>query len=252
MQTIQLTYKDNYAVAQLDRGKANPINVLMIHEIIDLVNAIANDDKTKGLILTGKEGFFTAGLDLLELSQLDHDGMKGFWKDFTKMMAALVSFRKPLIASITGHSPAGGCILAICCDYRVMAEGKYMIGLNEVPVGIIVPKHIHSLYAFWIGERNAYQNLMEGKLMTPDEALQIHLIDAVVPMSHVLEKAEEKMGHYLTFNETTWQQTKLNLRSEIIRQLQVPSEETFNATVDNWFSPEVQGILSKVLSGLKK
>ena len=247
MQTIQLTYKNNYAIAQLNRGKASPINLQMIHEIMDLVDIVANDSKIEGLILTGKEGFFTAGLSLL-----NHEGMKTFWKDFTLMMASLVSFPKPLIASITGHSPAGGCILAICCDYRIMAEGKYMIGLNEVPVGIIVPKHIHSLYAFWIGERNAYQNLLEGKLMSPEEALQIHLIDAVVPMDKVLEKAEEKMQQYLSFNAATWQRTKLNLRSQIIGQLQIPSENTFDATIDNWFSPEVQSILSKILSSLKK
>lgn len=252
MQTIQLTYKDGYAIAQLDRGKANPINMQMIQEIIGLADTIANDDKVNGLIITGKEGFFTAGLDLVELSQLDQDGMRNFWKEFTRMMAVLVSFPKPLIASITGHSPAGGCILAICCDYRVMAEGKYMIGLNEVPVGIIVPKHIHSLYAFWIGERNAYQNLMEGKLMTPDEAHHIHLIDLVVPANKVLEKAEEKMKHYLSFHTTTWQTTKRNLRSELIRQLQVPSDAAFDATITNWFSPEVREILSKTLSSLKR
>ncbi|TAH20241.1 MAG: enoyl-CoA hydratase/isomerase family protein [Cytophagales bacterium] len=252
MQTIQLTYKEGYAIAQLDRGKANPINLQMIRELIDLTAMMAEDSKVKGLILTGKEGYFTAGLDLMELSKLDHEGMKNFWKEFTHMMAALVSFPKPLIAAITGHSPAGGCILAICCDYRVMAEGKYMIGLNEVPVGIIVPKHIHSLYAFWIGERNAYQNLMEGKLMSPEEAHHIHLIDHVVPMSKVLEKAEEKMRHYIGFNEATWQTTKRHLRSELIKQLQVPSDAVFDATVANWFSPEVQGILSKIVSSLKK
>lgn len=88
--------------------------------------------------------------------------------------------------------------------------------------------------------------------MSPDEAHHIHLIDYVVPMSKVLEKAEEKMRHYIGFEEVTWRTTKQNLRSELVRQLQVPSDEAFDATVANWFSPEVQGILSKIVSSLKK
>ncbi len=252
MQTIQLTHKEGYTIAQLNRGKANPINLQMIQEISELAQHIANDSTVKGLILTGKEGYFSAGLDLLEMSRYNKAEMQLFWKNFTGMMLELVKFPKPLIAAISGHSPAGGCVLAVCCDYRVMAEGNYKIGLNEVPVGIIVPKHIHSLYAFWIGERNAYQNLMEGKLMSPQEAQQMQLLDAVVPLPEVLSKAEEKMRQYLAFDSFTWQRTKLNLRRELIKQLQIPDEETFAATIDHWFSAEVQGILGNILNSLKK
>jgi Delta3-Delta2-enoyl-CoA isomerase len=252
MQTIQLTYKNDYAIAQLDRGKANPINRQMIHEITELANQIAKNDSVNGLILLGKEGYFSAGLDLSELIQLNKAGMTSFWKDFTQMMAILVSFPKPLIAAVTGHAPAGGCILAICADYRVMAEGNYKIGLNEVPVGIIVPKHIHSLYSFWIGERTAYQNLMEGKMVNPDKALQMGLIDEVVHLTEVLTKAEEKLQHYLSFDGFTWRTTKRNLRSKLIAEMQHIDEKAFAATIDHWFSEEIQSNLNKILSSLKK
>lgn len=252
MQTIQLTHKNNYAIAQLDRGKANPINRQMIHEIMELVSQIEKDDAIKGLILTGKEGYFSAGLDLSELVQLDREGMTSFWKEFTKMMTALICFPKPLIAAVTGHAPAGGCILAICADYRVMAEGNYKIGLNEVPVGIIVPKHIHSVYSFWLGERTAYQNLMEGKMVAPDKALQIGLVDEVVNLQEVLAKTEEKMQLYLSFNSFTWRTTKMNLRKGLITEMQHIDDSAFAGTVDHWFSPEIQSLLSKILSGLKK
>jgi enoyl-CoA hydratase/carnithine racemase len=252
MQTIQLTHKEGYSIAQLDRGKANPINLQMIQELTDLVKNISHDNQVKGLIITGKEGYFSAGLDLLEMSKYNKTEMQYFWKNFTEMMLELVKFPKPLIAAISGHSPAGGCVLAICCDYRVMAEGNYKIGLNEIPVGIIVPKHIHSLYAFWVGERNAYQNLMEGRLMNPQEALQMQLLDAVVPLVEVLGKAEEKMKQYIGFDTIAWQTTKQNLRSGLVKQLQIPNEEAFAATTDHWFSAEVQSILANILSSLKK
>jgi Delta3-Delta2-enoyl-CoA isomerase len=252
MQTIQLTHKNSYVIAQLDRGKANPINRQMIQEITALANEFAQDKAVKGLILTGKEGYFSAGLDLSELVQLDKTGMVSFWREFTQMMATLVGFPKPLVVALTGHAPAGGCILAICADYRVMAEGNYKIGLNEVPVGIIVPKHIHSLYSFWIGERTAYQNLMEGKMVSPEKALQIGLIDEVVGLGEVLAKAEEKMQQYLAFDGITWQTTKLNLRAKLMTEMQHIDEQAFAATIDHWFSAEIQANLAKILSSLKK
>jgi len=252
MQTIALTQQENYVIAQLNRGKANPMNRQMIQELTELVHELTHNFEAKGLIITGKEHYFSAGLDLVELFQFNPQEMEDFWKDFSKMMLALASFPKPLIASITGHSPAGGCILALCADYRVMAEGNYRIGLNEVPVGIIVPHHILALYAFWIGNKNAYQNLMEGKLLLPQEALQSELVDDVVPLEDVLTKAEAKMKHYLSFDAVTWQKTKMHLRKDLIKALDVSSTDSFKETLEHWWSPEVRHILHTILASLKK
>lgn len=252
MQTIALTQQENYVIAQLNRGKANPMNRQMIQELTELVHELTHNFEAKGLIITGKEHYFSAGLDLVELFQFNPQEMEDFWKDFSKMMLALASFPKPLIASITGHSPAGGCILALCADYRVMAEGNYRIGLNEVPVGIIVPHHILALYAFWIGNKNAYQNLMEGKLLLPQEALQSELVDEVVPLEDVLTKAEAKMKHYLSFDAVTWQKTKMHLRKDLIKALDVSSTDSFKETLEHWWSPEVRHILHTILASLKK
>ncbi|GAB4116487.1 MAG: enoyl-CoA hydratase/isomerase family protein [Thermoflexibacter sp.] len=252
MQTITLTHKENYAIAQLNRGKANPMNRQMIQELTELVHQLAHNFEVKGLIITGKEHYFSAGLDLLELYQFNPKEMEDFWRDFSKMMLSLASFPKPMVIAITGHSPAGGCILALCGDYRVMAEGSYRIGLNEVPVGIIVPNHIFALYAFWIGNRNAYQYLMEGKLLLPQEALQAQLVDEIVPLEEVLNKAETKIKHYLSFDPVTWQKTKTNLRKDLIKALNITSTDSFKETLEHWWSPEVRHILHTILASLKK
>src|SRR5690606_38326654 len=121
-------------------------------------------------ILMGKEGFFSSGLDLITLFEYDQAQIKKFWEKFIGLVHQLVRFPKPLICAITGHSPAGGCVLALCADYRIMAQGDYIIGLNEVPVGIVVPGSIAQLYGFWIGMGNASRFLLEGKLLKPEEA----------------------------------------------------------------------------------
>jgi enoyl-CoA hydratase/carnithine racemase len=252
MQTITITYKDKYAIAHLNRGKANPMNRQMIHELTELSHIVANNHEVKGLIISGKEHYFSAGLDLVELYQYNEQEMESFWVDFSQMTFALASFAKPLICAISGHSPAGGCILSLCGDYRLMASGNYKIGLNEVPVGIIVPTHIFALYAYWIGSRNAYQNLMEGRLLTPEEALEMKLVDEIVPMTDLLSRAELKMSQYLSFDPITWQTTKLNLRRNLLKELNLVSVDAFKDTFRHWWSPEVRNILQTILNSLKK
>ncbi|MBU2269526.1 MAG: enoyl-CoA hydratase/isomerase family protein [Bacteroidetes bacterium] len=252
MNTIKVTIQDKVAIISLDRGKSNAINEEMVDELQKMILNIEQDENIGGVILTGKEGFFTAGLDLIELYDYDENQIKIFWVKFLDLVKTLTSFKKPLISAISGHSPAGGCVLAITCDYRVMAEGKYIIGLNEVPVGIIVPDSIFELYAFWIGKGKAYQNLLEGKLMGVDEAKNISLIDHSAPITSLMTAAQKKMQQYIQLPATTWQQTKLNLRKELISKVSEDQTETLDIMLKQWWSPSTRAILKTIIQNLTR
>jgi 3,2-trans-enoyl-CoA isomerase len=127
MNTLQLTIRDKLAIITLDRGRSNPINTEMITELISSVKDIEANDNIAGLIITGKEGFFSAGIDLMEVYNYNEEQSKDFWTSFMLMQTVLINFKKPFVTAITGHSPAGGCIIALCSDYRVMAAGQYLI-----------------------------------------------------------------------------------------------------------------------------
>lgn len=252
MNTIKVTIQDRVAIISLDRGKSNAINGEMVDELLKMIINIEKDENIGGIILAGKEGFFSAGLDLIELYDYDEEKMRSFWIKFLDLVKVLTLFKKPLVSAISGHSPAGGCVLAICSDYRVMAEGKYIIGLNEVPVGIIVPDSIFELYAFWIGKAKAYQNLLEGKLMGTAEALNIGLIDAVAPIESLMTVAQKKMQTYLQFPAVTWQQSKLNLRKELILKVSQDSSATLDIMLAQWWSPSTRSILNTIIQNLQK
>ncbi len=148
MNTIKVTVKDSIAVLALDRGKSNAINLAMIEELHQMIHNISEEEQIGALLITGKENFFSSGLDLFEIYDYDASTMRHFWLKFIELIEAMFSFKKPMVAAITGHSPAGGCVLALCADYRLMAQGKFVIGLNEVAVGIIVPDIIFDIYAY--------------------------------------------------------------------------------------------------------
>ena len=108
MNTLNIQTKDNYTIVQLDRGKANALNQEMINELRQLIQESEQDDNINGIILTGKPHFFSGGVDLLEVYYYDSEGIRNFWGSFLQLATEMLAFSKPLIASITGHSPAGG------------------------------------------------------------------------------------------------------------------------------------------------
>ncbi len=252
MKTLSLSIDNQLATITLNRGRSNPINLEMLSELISTVKEIESDDAIGGMIITGKEGFFSAGIDLMEVYNYNEQQSKDFWNNFLLMQSTLTSFKKPFLAAISGHSPAGGCIISICADYRVMANGNYRIGLNEIPVGIILPESVFHLYAFWLGKRKAYQYLLEGKLLKTEEALHDGLIDETCDPADLMAIAQQKIRFYMKMNPITWQQSKQNLRKELIRQMQADNTETLNKMLTQWWSAETRSSLQKVIDQLTK
>lgn len=250
MNNLSVTVTDRMALIGLDRGKSNAINLTMLQELSTLLKSIEEDESVLGIILHGKERFFSSGLDLIELYELNEEEIREFWKTFLDVIASLVRFKKPSIAAISGHSPAGGCVLALCCDYRIMSEGDFIIGLNEIPVGLIVPDSIFHLYSFWIGQATAYRYLLEGKLMNPAEALGVGLVDEVVPVGKLRSRAENQLKSYMQHNPTTWQRSKLNMRRVLIRQTSEVPQETLEEIARQWWAPSTRSILQTIIENL--
>ena len=252
MNTVSITKKDSYIVAQLDRGKANVLNQEMIDDLRKLIKDSEKDDSIGGIVFTGKPHFFSGGVDLLEVYHYDSAAIRNFWGSFVQLAAEMVAFSKPLVAAITGHSPAGGCIIACACDYRVMAHGdKYQIGLNEIAVGIAPRESILQLYAFWIGHRKAYQYLLEGRLMAGQEALNIGLVDELADLDDTLLQAEEKMQHYLKLPQKALRQTKLALKAPLAHRMMGNFEADLEQLHQQLMSDESRFIMGKVVKFLQ-
>lgn len=252
MNTIHVTVKDRLAILTLNRGRSNAMNREMITELTDMLMNIGNDDQIGGLLITGRDNFFSAGLDLIELYSYNEEEIRSFWELFLHFGATLTAFKKPMVAALNGHAPAGGCVIALACDARVMAEGKFIIGLNEVPVGIIVPDSIFQLYAFWLGQAAASRSLLEGKLFSPDEALQIGLVDELVKPESIMTAAERKIRRYMAFEPQTWQQSKLNIRSGLIAATSADQTLVLDRMLEQWWSPATRHILKMLIDQLKK
>lgn len=253
MHTLQTEQSGVITTVRLIRGRANAINGELVRELHETFLGLRNDPGTRGVLLTGHGDFFSAGLDVVELYDYNETELLNFWRAFSELIKTLVSFPKPLVCAVTGHSPAGGCVLTLCCDYRVMAEeGKYTIGLNEIQVGVVVPEMIFDLYRFWLGSRKAYQYLLEAKLMPATEAKEAGLVDDFCPLNEVETRALGKLNGLLTYNSDVWQLSKINLRRRLTEQLNVDFLTAFEPTLKQWWTPESRAILGQIVARLKK
>jgi enoyl-CoA hydratase/carnithine racemase len=251
MSCFNITDAGGLRTIQFNRGKANAINAAFLSELRDIFRESLQDDGITGILMTGKEHFFSAGLDIVELYDYDPQMFEAFWEQFMQTIYELAAFDKPVVASVTGHAPAGGCILAMLADYRFMAEGKYRIGLNEVPVGIIVPPSIFHLYAFWIGTGSAAQYLAEGKLHTVEEALAIGLVDETALLEAVDELAMTRLEKYAAFHQGAWRHTKKNSRKALLHHLEVRKGFHFEQALEQWWKPEVREMMQGFIDRLK-
>lgn len=241
MNTLEVTYKNEYAIVQMNRGKVNAINFEMVKELRDIFHSLEGNIEVKGVILTGQPHYFSAGLDLIELFQYDKGQIRDFFASFGALYLELVQFKKPFISAITGHSPAGGCVLAVTSDNRYMAEGdKYVIGLNEVAVNIQISQNLTEVYAFWMGDGLANRYILEGKLLTGKEAVSAGLVDELVPLENVLERAEKKMKIYMQADQEILINTKRKLRKHLWDKLDLKAENSLKEASELWWKPDIR------------
>lgn len=252
MSLLAITKLDKGLVeVKLNRPKANAINHTMVHELSNTFLSLSKDETVRGVYLTGSSPFFSAGLDVIELFQYNKEQIKQFWFDFANMVQVLAAFPKPFIAAISGHSPAGGCVLALCADYRIMQEGNYKIGLNEVAVGVVVPNAIFELYAFAIGKQQAYQNLLSAKMLTVEEAKASGLVHQTCPEEQLITITQHVLSKLCQLETNTWQLSKQGIRASLIEKL-TPTETNLKSTLEHWWSPAGRGVIEDLITQLSK
>jgi Delta3-Delta2-enoyl-CoA isomerase len=173
----------------------------------------------------------------------------------TTFMARL--YRSPLIiiACCTGYVPGGGCGLALCCDYRIMTPSSEIpnstIGLNEVQIGLPVPKYWTQLFLKTIGSSGRGEfNLLSGRMVTSEEALKIGLCHEVVSQKDLVRVGEERMTQWLNVADKGRQLTKGLLREEFSREWEAYGPEEAELGWSQLSSPEMISSLEAAMKEL--
>jgi 3,2-trans-enoyl-CoA isomerase len=231
-----------------------PVNALDPTLIAALRSALAQALAAgrEAVVLSGAPGRFSAGLDVPVLLRLDRAGIHDLWVDFFGLMRDIAVCPVPTVAAITGHSPAGGTVLAIFTDYRVLAEGPYRVGLNEVQVGLPVPAALVHALAYVVGARQASRLATGGLLLDASEALHYGLVDELAPVADVVPRAVAWAHDLLARPRAAMSATRLISRRPLVAVFDDLGDEALEAIVDQWFAPEPQATLRALVARLKK
>jgi Delta3-Delta2-enoyl-CoA isomerase len=236
---------------RLARPPVNALNVPLMEELARQVTA-APEEGVRGLVLTGAGGRFSAGLDVQVLLGLDADGLRHFLKTFFACLTQLARSPIPIAAAINGHSPAGGAVLALYCDRRVMAEGEYRIGLNEVQVGLFPGATIHKVLQRVVGARVAADLLPAGQLIDAAEALRVGFVDELAPHADVEARARAWLERMLALPPQAYAATRAEVRRDLVELMHDGRAAELERSVAAWSSSETRDTLRALLTRLAR
>jgi len=239
---------DSIAEIQMNRPPVNAMNLEFINEL-ESTHVRLCADGAQAIVVSGKEGLFSAGLDVPELLGQSRAQIAAFWGSFFRLMNGLVASPVPVVAAITGHSPAGGAVLALHCDYRIAARGEFLIGLNEVRVGLPVPPNILFMLETVVGARQAMLLASSGAILSPERAYELGLVDELADPVDVVAGAVNWAEQMLALPSAAMNTTRLAARAGIIERAK-NNEAYVETATDYWFSNETQIMMRKLVDDL--
>lgn len=230
-----------------------PVNALNTELVKLLTRSVREAQKECGaIVLSGQEGMFSAGLDVVELMQLNRDGMTTFWEAFFRLLETVACSSIPIAAAVTGHSPAGGAVIFMFCDYRVMSRGEYLTGLNETRVGLIIPPVLQNAMARLVGPRMAEQMLVAGAMIGPEDAARTGFVDALeTGYEATIEHALNYCKNLLSLPQHSMLGNRANARAHFKEEFTSHTTESVESFVDTWFSDETQQVIKALIAQLK-
>jgi len=196
---VRLEKQDSIGHIVLDRPPANSYDKTFMEELDAAIEEARRDDAVKALLLrSANERFFSAGADVSVFAKSDLDAQNAFVVCANEAIGKFESTPKVVVAAINGHCLGGGLEIALCCDFRIAAEGSYRIGLPEVTLGLLPGTGGTQRLPRLIGRQKALDLMLRGTTLPPQEALAAGIVDQVVPAGELLDRALERARIYAT------------------------------------------------------
>lgn len=221
MSSEVLTYAVENRVATIthDDGGANTLRSDVFARYLDLFDRAEADEAVGAVVLRGRERFFSAGMDLKWMQQIDRDALGTIGPDMAKLAHRIFIFPKPVIAAVTGHAIAGGAILLLACDRSVGVDGDYKIGLNEVDLGIPFGGFGLKLAKSHLVPSAFGSGLLHGETFGPERSREVGYLDELVAADQFDARVRAVSERAADLSPFAYQATKQALRGELAAEI---------------------------------
>ena len=236
MSFMDVAYEAEIATVTLNRGKVNAFNEKMIEQIRSGFENLSTNAAVKAIIITGRGKFFSFGFDIPELLGYPKESFIRYLTKFTDLYTYLFTYPKPIIAALNGHTIAGGAMLALACDFRIMVTGKAKISLNEITFGSSVFVGSVEMLRYCAGSKNAQTILYSGAMYGANEARELGMIDQVSSDETLLSEAKAIAIDFNQKDYVAFKIIKLLLRNPIAKEMIPREKASVKEFADIWYS----------------
>jgi enoyl-CoA hydratase len=234
----------------MDKARGNAIDEPLIEALGVAVTEVASDDSIGGVLLASAHPkLFCPGLDLVALAEYDRPAMERFMTRFEETTLALYALRKPLVAAVAGAAVAGGCILALTADLRLLRRGS-PIGLNEVRVGVPLPWWVVVLLRESVPPDAITSVALLGRNFTDEEAQGVGLVHEVLAVDGFESAARARLEELVDRDAGALGTTKSWLRQAALERMRGGGVQRQSAFLDAWFSSGTQRRIRETVASL--
>jgi Delta3-Delta2-enoyl-CoA isomerase len=246
MDFVTLQKSNGVATLTLNRGKVNALNAAVVDQLRTRLKDLEVDREAAVVILIGAGKFFSFGFDIPEFLSFTKQEFTEYLTNFADLYTYLFLYSKPVVAALNGHTMAGGCMLALACDHRVMTAGNAKIALNEIGFGSSVFAGSTEMLRFWVGSANATAVLYSGAMYQADEAERLGLINEVATEDRFATAVADAAAALKEKSAPAFASIKSLLRMPVAEEMRQREASSIRDFVDIWYSDRTWANLQKI------
>jgi enoyl-CoA hydratase len=236
--------REGIALVRIDRPPANAMDLELLEDGASVLEELGADPPG-AIVLTGREGFFSAGVDLKLAPTLDAQGQRDMVAGINRAFASWYSFPRPVVCAVNGHAIAGGLILALCGDHRIgTTEGK--LGLTELRAGVPYPAVAMAVVRAELSKAAARRLVLGSELIGMEEALELQLLDELAPADEIVERAVARARQMAAAPPETYATVKRQLRGDVLDAVNSGHDDPL---AEDWLSDDTASAARGILGG---
>ncbi len=246
MSSVEVKISDKIATITINRPKVNALNETFVNELRTTFFSLEKNDFVSTIILTGKGSFFSFGFDVPGFMSYPKSSFGQYVTKYSELVKTIFMFPKPVIAAIGGHAVAGGCVLAMACDQRVMVAGKAKIALNEMTFGSSLFSCVTETLKYAVGSKQAEHIVYSGKMFSAEQAHSIGMVDKVCTESKFESVVMETAQDFANKDLVAFASIKKLFKSDTLSKIENDGIRSISEFVDIWYSDSTRKHLEKI------
>jgi enoyl-CoA hydratase/carnithine racemase len=231
---------------------ANAIDETLMDALEGCLTASEADGMPPIVLASAHPTVFCPGLDLKRLDGMPREEFRVFLQRYNALLRRLSLYPGPTVAALSGHAIAGGCLLALSCDRRVMARTRVRLGLSEINLGIPLPAGSIAMLLALYPTRSVEQLVLEGDGFSGERAFDLGFVEQVADREAVVDEACRSASHLGSRPRSAFATAKRFLRHGIVATMAARDEAEIETFLDHWYAPETQDRIGATVADMRR